>query len=114
VTPSYLAIILQINRPVFKKPLVYDDLDLKADLLWETFGEKLELSPNGKLVSVASLSPELRLCIKIMFHNLYPLSSTRYMNLVRALFLHDLIIDEEIDIFSHIFHILSKTVERTA
>ena len=50
----------------------------------------------------------------IMFHNLYPLSSIGYMNLGRALFLHDLINDEEIDIFSHIFHILSKIVERIA
>ena len=36
------------------------------------------------------------------------------MNLGWALFLHDLITDEEIDIFSHIFHILSKNAERTA
>ena len=35
------------------------------------------------------------------------------MNLSRALFLHDLIIDEEIDVCSHIFHILAKTVDRT-
>ena len=45
-----------------------------------------------------------------MFHNLYPLSSTGYMNLGRALFLHDLISDVEIDICAHIFHILRKTV----
>ena len=49
-----------------------------------------------------------------MFHNLYPLSSTGYMNLGQALFLHDLITNEEIDICSHIFHILGKTAERTA
>ena len=47
-----------------------------------------------------------------MFHNLYPLSSTGYMNLERALFLHDLITDEEIDICTHIFHILRKIVAR--
>ena len=45
-----------------------------------------------------------------MFHNLYPLSSTGYMNLGRTLFLHDLISDEEIDIRAHIFHLLCKTV----
>jgi len=33
VTASYLSIILNINRPVFQKPLMYDDLDPKADLL---------------------------------------------------------------------------------
>ena len=35
------------------------------------------------------------------------------MNLGRALFLQDLISDEEIDICAHIFHILHKTVLRT-
>ena len=35
------------------------------------------------------------------------------MNLGRALFLHDLIFDVEIDICAHIFHILQKTVVRT-
>ena len=48
-----------------------------------------------------------------MFHNLYPLSSTGYMNLGRALFLHDLISDVEIDICAHIFHVLRKTVLQT-
>ena len=32
------------------------------------------------------------------------------MNLGRALFLHDLISDEEIDIYAYIFHLLRKTV----
>ena len=48
-----------------------------------------------------------------MFNNPYPLSNTRYMNLWRALFLHDLITDEEIDICAHIFHTSRKTVART-
>ena len=49
----------------------------------------------------------------VMFHNLYPLSSTGYMNLGHALFLHDLISDVEINICAHIFHVLRKTVLRT-
>ena len=47
-----------------------------------------------------------------MFNNLYHLSSTEYMNLGKALFLHDLITNEEIDIYAHIFHILCKAVAR--
>ena len=35
------------------------------------------------------------------------------MNLGRALFLHDLISDVEIDIYAHIFHVLCKTVLQT-
>ena len=39
-------------------------------------------------------------------------SSTGYVNLERALFLHDLITDEEIDIYAHTFRILRKNVTR--
>ena len=74
----------------------------------------MEFSSNRKSISVASLSPELRLLTMIMCSNLYPLSSTGYMNLGRALFLRDLISNEEIDVCSYIFHILAKTVDRTA
>ena len=73
----------------------------------------MEFSSNGKSVSVSSLPPKLRVLTIVMFHNLYPLSSTRYMNLGRALFLHDLISNVEIDIYAHIFHVLHKMVLRT-
>ena len=86
---------------------------MDEDVLKEALGDNLGFVSNGKSVSVASLSPELRLLMMIMFSNLYPLSSTEYMNLGRALFLHDLITDEDIDACSHIFHILAKTAERT-
>ena len=106
VTPSYLAEILHINRLMLRKPLVYDDLYPKEDLLREALGKDLEFSPNGNSINVSSLSSELRVLTIIMFHNLYPLFSIGYMNLGRALFLHDLIFDVEIDICAHIFHIL--------
>ena len=114
MTPVYLAEILCINRPMFTKPPVYDDLNLDEEVLQKALEDNLDFSSNGKSVSVASLSPKLRLLTTIMFHNLYPLSSTMYMNLDQALFLYDLIIDEEIDVCSHIFHILAKTVKRIA
>ena len=113
VTPIYLAKILHINRPILPIPLVYDELNPDEEVLQEALGANLEFSSNGKSISVASLSPELRLLTMIMCSNLYPLSSTGYMNLGQALFLHDLITDVEIDVCSHIFHILEKTVEQT-
>ena len=114
VTPVYLADILHINRPISPIPPVYDELNLDKEILREALGANLEFSSNGKSISVASLFLELRLLTMIMFSNLYPLSSTSYMNLGRALFLHDLITDMEIDVCSHIFHIVVKIVERTA
>ena len=112
VSPVYLADILHINQPMLTTRSVYDDLNPDKDLLRETLGRNLEFSQIGNSISVSSLSPELRVFTIIMFHNLYPLSSTGYMNLGRALFLHDLISDEEIDICAHIFHLLCKTVLR--
>ena len=112
MSPIYLAKILHINRPMLTTTLVYDDLNPGEDLLRDTLGRNLEFSQTGNLISVSSLSPKLRVLTIIMFHNLYPLSSIGYMNLGRALFLHDLIFDEEIDICAHIFHILRKTVLR--
>ena len=106
MTPAYLAEILHINRSMLRKPPIYDDLYPEEDLLWEALGKDLEFSPNGNSINVSSLSLELRVLTIIMFHNLYPLSSTGYMNLGRALFLHDLISDVKIDICAHIFHIL--------
>ena len=113
MSPVYLADILHINRPMLVTTSIYDDLNPNEVLLRETLGRNLEFSQTGNSISVSSLSPELRVLTIIMFHNLYPLSSTKYMNLGRALFLYDLISDEEIDIYAYIFHLLCKTVLRT-
>ena len=113
MSPVYLAEILHINWPMLTTTSVYDDLNLNEDLLRDTLGRNLEFSQTRNPINVSSLSPELRVLTIIMFHNLYPLSSTGYMNLRRALFLHDLISDEKIDIYAHIFHILRKMVLRT-
>ena len=114
VTPMYLAEILHINWTILSIPSVYDELNPDEEFLKQALGANLEFSSNRKSISVASLSPELRLLTMIMCNNLYPLSSTGYMNLGRALFLCDLISNKEIDVCFHIFHILAKTVDRTA
>ena len=113
VTLVYLADILHINRPILSIPSVYDELNPDEEVLQEALGANLEFSSTGTSISVASLSPKLRLLTMIMFSNLYPLSNTGYMNLGQALFLHDLITDIEIDVCSHIFHIVAKTVDQT-
>ena len=113
VSPVYLADILHINRPMLATTSVYDDLNPDEDLLRETLRRNLEFSQTGNSISVSSLSPELRVFTIIIFHNLYPLSSTGYINLGKALFLYDLISDEEIDICAYIFHILCKTILQT-
>ena len=67
VTPVYLANILQINRPILPIPPVYDELTPDEEVLQEALGANLEFSSNGKSISVASPSLELRLLTTIMF-----------------------------------------------
>ena len=93
VSPTYFAEILHINRPMLKNSPVYDDLCLDEELLRDGLRQDLEFSSNGNSINVSSLPLKLRVLTIVMFHNLYPLSSTGYMNLGCALFLHDLISD---------------------
>ena len=86
---------------------VYDDLCPDEELLRDGLGQDLEFSSNGNSINVSSLPPKLKVLTIVMFHNLYPLSSTGYMNLGRALFLHDLISDVEINICAKRFYELS-------
>ena len=81
ITPMYLAEILHINWPILSIPSVYDELNLDEEFLKRALVANLEFSSNRKSISVASLSPKLRLLTMIMCSNLYPLSSTGYMNL---------------------------------
>ena len=48
VTPSYLAIILNINRPVFVKPPLYDKLEPDLDMLRDALGENWRYPQIGK------------------------------------------------------------------
>ena len=107
VSPAYLAEILHINRPMLKNLPVYDDLCPDEELLRDGLGQDLEFSSNGNSINVSSLPPKLKVLTIVMFHNLYPLSSTGYMNLGRALFLHGLISDVEINICAKRFYELS-------
>ena len=63
------ATLLNINRPMFAKPSVYDEMELDLKILHDTFGENLDVFSNGKSIGLSSLSPELKLLTTIMFHN---------------------------------------------
>ena len=62
----------------------------------------------------AKFALELTTLKLIMFSNLYPLSNITFINLGRAQFLYDLIIEAFIDICAHIFQSIRKTAARSA
>ena len=83
--------------------LPYDGkLPLVTDIL-QILGADHDVSAKGTSIGIEKFEPELKTLTLIMFSNLYPLSNTRFINLVRAQFLCDLIIGAPIDICAHIF-----------
>ena len=47
-----------------------------------------------------------------MIHNLYPVTNLTTLSALRTIFLYDLFTHKEIDICGHIFHLLTKSIEK--
>ena len=110
ITLDYLAKILHITRLANVDIFPYDDrLPLVTDII-QILGADHKVSAKGTSIGTVKFEPELKTLTLIMFSNLYPLSNTRFINLGRAQFLCDLITGAPIDICTHIFQIIGKTV----
>ncbi|XP_050291010.1 aluminum-activated malate transporter 7-like [Quercus robur] len=89
IMDSFIAIITCICiRPVWigeeLQNLIANNIEklenfLYEELLKDGLGQDLEFSSNGNSVSVSSVPLKLRVFTIVMFHNLYPLSSTRIL-----------------------------------
>ena len=88
-------------------------IDFQVTNILQILGANHEVSTKGMSIGIAKFGPELKTLTLIMFSNLYPLSNTGFINLGRAQFLCDLITGAPIDIFTHIFQTMWKTVGRT-
>ena len=57
-------------------------------------------------------NPEMRTLAHVMIHNLYPVTNSTTLSTPRTIFLYDLFTHKEIDICGHIFHLLTKSIEK--
>ena len=48
----------------------------------------------------------------VMIHNLYLITNLTTLSTPRTIFLYDLFTHKEIDIYGHIFHLLTKSIEK--
>ena len=48
----------------------------------------------------------------MMIHNIYPITNLTTLSAPRTRFLYDLFTHKEIDICGHIFHVLTKSIEK--
>ena len=89
-------------------PNTYDEKLPPVTNILQILGPDHEISSKGTSIETAKFEHELKTLTLIMFSNLYPLSNTGFINLGKAQFLYDLIIEVPIDICAHIFQKIGK------
>ena len=67
---------------------------------------------NKKSMNIISFNSEMRTLAYVMIHNLYPITNLTTLSAPRTIFLYDLFTQKEIDICGHIFHLLTKSIEK--
>ena len=69
-------------------------------------------TPNKKSMNTIPFNPKMRTLAYVMIHNLYPVTNLTTLSAPRTIFLYDLFTHKEIDICGHIFHLLTKSIEK--
>ena len=64
------------------------------------------------IMNTIPFSPEMRTLAYVMILNLYPVTNLTVLSAPRTIFLYDLFTHKEIDICGHIFHLLTKNIEK--
>ena len=65
-----------------------------------------------KSMNTIPFNPKMRALAYVMIHNLYPVTNLTTLSGPRTIFLYDLFTHKEIDIYGHIFHLLTKSIEK--
>ena len=63
-------------------------------------------------MNTISFSPEMKTLAYVMIHNLYLVTNLTTLSTPRIIFLYDLFTHKEIDTCGHIFHLLTKSIEK--
>ena len=74
----------------------------------ELLGGSLKKKP----MNVIPFNAKMRTLAYVMIHNLYPMMNLTTLSGPRTIFLYDLFTHKEIDICSHIYHLLTKSITK--
>ena len=69
-------------------------------------------TPTMKSMNTIPFGQEMRAIAYVMIHNLYSVTNLTTLSAPRTIFLYDLFTHKEIDICGHIFHLLTKSIEK--
>ena len=86
----------------------YDDCLESIEEMVTILGGTLKKSS----MNTIPFNPEMRTLAYVMIHNLYPVTNLTTLSAPRTIFLYDLFTHKEIDICGHIFHLLTKSIEK--
>ena len=108
ITRESIQDFLEAHPPSQPITMQYDDR-------LESIKEMVTI-PGGTLkkssMNTIPFSPEIRALAYLMIHNLYPVTNLMTLSDPRTIFLYDLFTHKEIDICGHIFHLLTKSIEK--
>ena len=108
ITRESIQDFLEVRPPSQPITMQYDDrLDFIQEMVTILGGTLKKSSMN-----TIPLNLEMRTLAYVMIHNLYPVTNLMILSAPRTIFLYGLFTHKEIDICGHIFHLLTKSIEK--
>ena len=108
ITRESIQEFLEVRPPSLQITVQYDD---RLDFL-EPMVRLLGGTLNKKSMNTIPFNSEMRTLAYVMIHNLYPIPNLMKFSTLRTIFLYDLFTHKEVDICGHIFHLLTKSIEK--
>ena len=108
ITRDLIQYFLEVLPPSQSITMQYDDRLESIEPMVKVLGGSL----HKKSMNTIPFNMEMRTLAYIMIHNLYPFTNLITLSRPRTNFLYDLYTHKEIDIYGHIFHLLTKSVTK--
>ena len=108
ITRESIQDFLEVRPPSQPITVQYDDRLESIEEMVMILGGSL----NKKSMNTISFNLEMRTLAYVMIHNLYPVTNLTTLSAPRTIFLYDLFTHKEIDIYGHIFHLLTKSITK--
>uniref|UniRef100_A0A7N2KVI8 Uncharacterized protein n=1 Tax=Quercus lobata TaxID=97700 RepID=A0A7N2KVI8_QUELO len=104
-------------KDYYKRATIIIERVVKLETLEDTFilEEMVQIlggTPKKSSMNTIPFSPEMRTLAYVMIHNLYPVTNLTTLSAPRTMLLYDLFTHKEIDVCEHIFHLLTKSIEK--
>ena len=108
ITRESIQDFLEVHPPSQPITVQYDDWLESIKEMVSILGGTFKKSS----MNTIPFSLEMRALAYVMIHNLYMVTNLTTLSALRTIFLYDLFTHKEIDICGHIFHLLTKSIER--